>query len=57
MTNTLLYAVIITSIMALIKQYSFWGTLIFGVVSILALALDRIVENRHLKEEEKKKRR
>ena len=51
-TNTMLYAVIITALIAIIKQYSFWGSLIFGIVSIAALAADRYVENERLKSEE-----
>lgn len=52
-TNTLLYAVIITALIALIKQYTLAGALVFAVVGIAALAADRIVENRHLEELEK----
>jgi hypothetical protein len=51
-TNTLLYAVIITAIMAIIKQYTDIGTVIFAVVSVVLLGADRYVENKHLKEEE-----
>jgi len=50
-TNTLLYAVIITALLAIIKQYSELGAVIFGVISIALLAADRYVENKHLKEE------
>ncbi len=53
-TNTLLYAVIITALMAIIKQYTTLGTIIFAIVSVVALAADRYVENEHLKEEERK---
>ncbi len=53
-TNTLLYAVIITALIAIIKQYTWWGGLIFAIVSVAALAADRYVENQHLKEEEQK---
>ena len=53
-TNTLLYAIIITAIMAMLKEYSHLGTVIFGVLSILALGADRWVENKHLKEVEDK---
>lgn len=53
-TNTLLYAIIITAIMGIIKEYSHLGMIIFGIVSILALAADRWVENKYLKEEEDK---
>ena len=52
-TNTLLYAVIITALIAIIKQYTFKGALVFAIVSVAALAADRIVENRHMREEEK----
>ena len=53
-TNTLLYAIIITAIMAILKEYSHLGVIIFGIVSILALGADRWIENKHLKEEEDK---
>ena len=53
-TNTLLYAVIITALIAIIKQYSRQGAIIFAIVSVAALAADRYVENEHLKEEEHK---
>jgi|GEM_PF-3680599 len=49
-TNTLLYAVLITALIAILKQYTFEGALVFALVSIAALAADRIVENRHLEE-------
>lgn len=48
-TNTLLYAVIITALIAIIKQYTWEGCLVFATVSIAALAGDRMVENQHLK--------
>jgi hypothetical protein len=51
-TNTLLYAIIITAIMGIIRQYTTLGMIIFAIVSVVALAADRIVENKHLKEEE-----
>jgi hypothetical protein len=51
-TNTLLYAIIITAIMAIIKEYTREGTIIFAIVSVVALVADRMVENKHLKEEE-----
>jgi membrane protein implicated in regulation of membrane protease activity len=38
----------------LLKQYTWWGGLIFAIVSVAALAADRYVENQHLKEEEQK---
>jgi hypothetical protein len=50
-TNTLLYATIITAIMAIIRQYTIGGAAIFGVLSIVLLGADRYVENKHLKEE------
>ena len=53
-TNTLLYAIIITAIIAIIKEHTRLGAIIFGIVSILALGADRWVENKHLKEEEDK---
>jgi hypothetical protein len=53
-TNTLLYAIIITAIMAIIKEYTREGMSIFAIVSIIALAADRLVENVHLKELESK---
>jgi len=53
-TNTLLYAIIITAIMAILKEYSHLGMIIFTVVSILALSADRWVENKYLKELEDK---
>jgi len=53
-TNTLLYAIIITAIMGIISQYSREGTIIFAIVSVVALAADRLVENKHLKELEDK---
>jgi hypothetical protein len=51
-SNTLLYAVIITALMALIKQYSVLWTVVFGILGIILLAIDRIIENNHLREEE-----
>jgi len=54
-TNTLLYAVIITAMMAIIKQYTTLGTIIFAIVSVAALVADRYVENKRLKEEERKR--
>ena len=53
-TNTLLYAIIITAIMAILRQYSHVGVIIFAILSILALAADRWVENKYLKEVEDK---
>ena len=40
--------------MAILRQYSHVGVIIFGVVSILALGADRWVENKYLKEVEGK---
>jgi hypothetical protein len=51
-SNTLLYVVIITALMALIKEYSVLWTVVFGILGILLLATDRIMENNHLREEE-----
>ena len=53
-TNTLLYAVIITALIAIILQYTKLGAIIFAVVSVVALGADRLIENKHLKEEGKK---
>jgi hypothetical protein len=53
-TNTLLYAIIITAIMGILRQYTELGTIVFAIVSIAALAADRLVENKHLKELEGK---
>jgi hypothetical protein len=52
-TNTLLYAVIITALIAIIKQYTGWGGLIFAIISVALLGADRYIENKHLKEEER----
>ena len=51
-TNTLLYVIIITAILAIIKEYTRLGAIIFGILSIIALAADRLIENEHLKEME-----
>jgi hypothetical protein len=51
-SNTLLYVVIITALMALIKEYSVLWTVVFGILGIILLATDRIIENNHLREEE-----
>jgi hypothetical protein len=51
-TNTLLYAVIITALLAIVRVYTTMGAIVLGIVSVLALAADRLVENKHLKEEE-----
>jgi len=51
-TNTLLYAIIITAIIAIIKEYMWLGAIIFAIISIFALGADRYVENKYLKEEE-----
>ena len=53
-TNTLLYALIITAIMGIIRQYTELGMIIFAIVIVLALAADRYVENKHLKDLEYK---
>jgi hypothetical protein len=47
-TNTLLYAVIITALAGVIVQYTKLGAVAFLVVSVVALAVDRYVENEHL---------
>jgi hypothetical protein len=44
-TNTLLYATIITALIAIIKQYTTLGAVIFAVVSVVLLGADRYVEN------------
>ena len=51
-SNTLLYAVIITALIALIKGYSVLWAVVFGILGIILLAIDRIIENNHLREEE-----
>jgi membrane protein implicated in regulation of membrane protease activity len=50
-TNTLLWVVIITALAGVIKQYTTLGMAAFLVVSVVALAADRWVENRHNKGE------
>jgi hypothetical protein len=47
-TNTLLYAVIITALAGVIMQYTKLGAVVFLIVSVVALAADRYVENEHL---------
>ena len=49
LTNTLLYAAILTALIAIILQFTRIGAVIFGVVSVALLAADRYVENEHLK--------
>jgi len=51
-TNTLLYAVIITALIAIIKQYTTLGAIIFAVVSVALLFADRHTENKHMQEKE-----
>ncbi|MGA2157651.1 MAG: hypothetical protein ABSG90_00390 [Dehalococcoidia bacterium] len=51
-SNTLLYAVIITALIALIKEYNVLWAVVFGILGIILLAIDRIIENNHLREEE-----
>jgi len=46
MTNTLLWATIITALMAIIRQYTTLGAIIFAVVSVALLVADRSVENK-----------
>ena len=53
-TNTLLYAILITAIMGILREYTRIDVILFAVISILALAADRWVENKHLKEEEER---
>ncbi len=48
-TNTLLYAAIITALMALIKQHSVAWAAVFGAAGIALLAADRYVEDAHLR--------
>jgi len=47
-TNTLLYATILTALIAIIRQYTIPGAIIFAVVSVALLAADRYIENKHL---------
>ena len=51
-TNTLLHAAIITALIAIIKQYTTLGAIIFAVVSVVLLSADRYIENKNLKEKE-----
>jgi hypothetical protein len=51
-TNTLLFATIITALIAIIQQYTTMGAITFAVVSVALLVADRYVENTHLKESE-----
>ncbi len=51
-TNTLLYTIIITAIIAIIKEYTQLGAIIFAIGSVFALGTDRYIENKYLKEEE-----
>ena len=44
-TNTLLYAVIITALVGVIMQYTKIGAAVFLAVSVVALAADRHVES------------
>jgi hypothetical protein len=46
-TNTLLYAVIITALAGVIIQYTKLGAVAFLIVSVVALVADRYVENKH----------
>jgi len=50
-TNTLLYATIITALIGIILQYTKLGAAVFAVVSVALLGADRYVENKHLKKE------
>ena len=56
-SNTLLYAVIITALIALIKEYSVPWTVVFGILGIILLVIDRIIENNHLREEEEREKK
>ena len=56
-SNTLLYAVIITALIALIKEYSVLWTVVFGILGIILLVIDRIIENNHLREEEEREKK
>jgi membrane protein implicated in regulation of membrane protease activity len=51
-TNTLLFATIITALIAIILQHTKMGAIIFAIVSVALLVADRYVENKHLKESE-----
>ncbi|MCX6814569.1 MAG: hypothetical protein NTY20_02905 [Candidatus Aenigmarchaeota archaeon] len=51
-TNTLLYAAIITVLIAIIREYTILGAIIFAVISVALLAADRYIENKHLQEKE-----
>lgn len=49
LTSTLLFATIITAIIAIIKQYTTLGAIIFAVVSVVLLGAYRYVENQENK--------
>lgn len=51
-TNTLLYAVFITALGAVILRYSKLDAVVFLLISTIALVFDRCVESKHLKEAE-----
>ena len=51
-TNTLLYATIITALIAIILQYTKLGAIAFAVVSVALLFADRYTENKHMQEKE-----
>jgi len=51
-TNTLLHAAIITALIAIIKQYTTLGAIIFAVVSVALLGADRYIENKHIQEKD-----
>ncbi|MCX5996388.1 MAG: hypothetical protein NTV42_01975 [Chloroflexi bacterium] len=51
-SNTLLYALIITALIALTKEYSVLWAVVFGIIGTILLAIDRTIENTHLREEE-----
>lgn len=54
-TNTLLYAIIITALAGVIMQYTKFGAIVFLVISVIALGADRYIENKHLEEAKPKR--
>jgi 4-hydroxybenzoate polyprenyltransferase len=56
-TSTLLFATIITALIAIIKQYTTLGAIIFAVVSVGLLAAYRHVENQENEESDDKKKK
>lgn len=53
-SNTILFAVLITALIAIIHRYSGTLALAFGIVAVAALAFDRFVENAHLRSLERR---